>query len=114
MALSSADKQRSYRERQRNYLKQLETGNVTENSVHLQAKTIVDSFGIDQMDIDSRSYFVGFLIGRLCSELKKEYVIAGLFDSIGNVTVNLDASEPLEETPVRFDSIGNVTGNLDV
>lgn len=82
MAMSPAEKQRAYRERQQ--AKFFELGNVTD--VQVQAKQIVDSFGISSMDFDSRSYFVGLLIGCLCPELKTEYVIAGLFDSIGNVT----------------------------
>jgi hypothetical protein len=82
MALSPAEKQRAYRDRQR--LKQSEAGHVT--AVQLQAAEIVASFGLSQMDINTRSYFVGLLIGRLCPELKQQYIIAGLFDSIGNVT----------------------------
>lgn len=82
MALTPAEKQRLYRERQRSKL--IELGNVTETEI--KAISIVDSLSIQSMDIDTRSYFIGRLIGQCCPQLKAHYVIAGLFDSLGNVT----------------------------
>lgn len=81
MALSPAEKQKAYRDRQRRKLQEI--SNVTE--IELQAQSIVDSLGIGSMDVDTKSYFVGRLIGEL-SDLKINYVIAGLFDSMSNVT----------------------------
>jgi len=82
MALSPSEKQRAYRERQR--VKLASISNVTE--AEMRAKEIVDSLAISSMDVDLRSYFFGLLIGSLCPGLKIQYVLAGLNDSLSNVT----------------------------
>lgn len=81
MALSSAEKQRAYRERQRSKIVELtsaanviEVGNVTE-----EARRIIKLYGIDQMTANQRKQIAAHLLAAWFPEFLDINFLAVLF-----------------------------------